>query len=298
MNGQPKKYAIYTAMVGGYDKIMQPMVVDNRYDYILFSNDIKEDRVGVWQVKKIFYNNEIQTKIARYVKTHPDELLPEYEFTVWVDSNIIISSNFLYERALQLYQNKVSIATMNHLERNCIYDEAFVLLEGLIEYESIILDWGRVLRKTKYPSNNGLFETNVLFRVNNEVNIHINMLWWSYIEKYSKRDQLSFNYVLWLLQEKCDYILPIDRNTNNSIDFVRVSHKNDINRGVDYKGNIPWLLRYVYKLPNHKNEIKKIYYHIYKMPFPYFFAFLFGQYFRFKYLVNNYQRFYIKKSNL
>ncbi|MBR5328436.1 MAG: hypothetical protein IKV31_07870 [Paludibacteraceae bacterium] len=45
---QQKKYAIYTAMVGGYDEIMQPTVIDDRFDYILFSNDIKEDRVGVW----------------------------------------------------------------------------------------------------------------------------------------------------------------------------------------------------------------------------------------------------------
>ena len=44
MNNQPKKCVIYTAMVGGYDEIMQPLVVDDRFDYILFSNDIKENR--------------------------------------------------------------------------------------------------------------------------------------------------------------------------------------------------------------------------------------------------------------
>ena len=89
------KYAIYTAIVGGYDKINQPKVVDNRFDYILFSNDLEDVRVGVWQVKKIFYDNEIQTKIARYVKTHPEELLPEYEFTIWMDSNLIITTNYI-----------------------------------------------------------------------------------------------------------------------------------------------------------------------------------------------------------
>ena len=62
MNKQPKKYVIYTAMVGGYDEIMQPMVVDDRFDYILFSNDIKEDRVGVWQVLPIAYSNIINNK--------------------------------------------------------------------------------------------------------------------------------------------------------------------------------------------------------------------------------------------
>ena len=69
MNKQPKKYVIYTAMVGGYDEIMQPVVVDDRFDYILFSNDIKEDRVGVWQVRPIAYTNPDNTRICRYVKT-------------------------------------------------------------------------------------------------------------------------------------------------------------------------------------------------------------------------------------
>lgn len=67
------KFVIYTAIIGNYDEILQPQVIDDRFDYVLFSN---ENRVGVWQVRPIAYVNDIQTKIARYVKTHPEELLP------------------------------------------------------------------------------------------------------------------------------------------------------------------------------------------------------------------------------
>ena len=90
VNMQPKKYAIYTAMVGGYDEIMQPMVVDDWFDYFLFSNDIKEDRVGVWQVRPIAYTHPDNTRICRFVKTHPEELLQGYEFSIWMDANIQI----------------------------------------------------------------------------------------------------------------------------------------------------------------------------------------------------------------
>lgn len=128
MNIQSKKYAIYTAIVGGYDEIMHPKVGDDRFDYILFSNDIQEDRVGVWQVRPISYYNDDNTRICRYVKTHPEELLPEYEFSIWIDSNIRVLTSFLYERCVELYQQGCQIASMNHLERNCIYDEAFVVL--------------------------------------------------------------------------------------------------------------------------------------------------------------------------
>ena len=74
------KFVIFTAVVGNYDEILQPKVVDDRFDYILFSNDIKEKNIGVWQVRPINYINEIQTKIARWVKTHPEEYMDRCEY--------------------------------------------------------------------------------------------------------------------------------------------------------------------------------------------------------------------------
>ena len=48
------------------------------------------------------------------------------------------------------------------------------------------------------PKNYGLNETNILLRRHNVPQI-IKLMdeWWSYIEKYTKRDQLSLSYVLW-----------------------------------------------------------------------------------------------------
>ena len=60
--GKMNRYVIYTAVVGNYDEIKQPQVVDNRFDYILFSNDIKEKNVGIWQVRPIPYHNPILLK--------------------------------------------------------------------------------------------------------------------------------------------------------------------------------------------------------------------------------------------
>ena len=89
------KFAIYTACIGGYDNILQPKVIDERFDYFLFTNDVKEESVGVWQVRKVAYSNPDMTRIARYVKTHPEELLPEYEATLWLDSSLQIISQYI-----------------------------------------------------------------------------------------------------------------------------------------------------------------------------------------------------------
>lgn len=45
-----KDFVIYTVLVGGYDDVLQPKVVDDRFDYILFSNDFKETKQGIWNI--------------------------------------------------------------------------------------------------------------------------------------------------------------------------------------------------------------------------------------------------------
>ena len=221
--------AVYTAIVGNYDRICQPTVIDERFDYILFSNDISEKKVGVWQVRPIPYHNKIQTKIARWVKTHPNELLPEYPATLWMDANIQIVSPYTYTHCQKLFENQINIASIIHPERDCIYEEITCCICEGIESEKIAISWMQKLRRKKYPLHNGLHETNVLYRINNNPRIaEFNRRLWSIIDNYSKRDQFSFDYVLWYLQIECESFLPIGSNSRNSNDLkyiVSPTHK-------------------------------------------------------------------------
>lgn len=291
MNNQPKKYAIYTAMVGGYDEIMQPVVVDDRFDYILFSNDIKEDRVGVWQVRPIAYTNPDNTRICRYVKTHPEELLPDYEFSIWMDSNIQIITPFVYERSIDLYLSRVLVSTIFHVDRQCIYDEAFEVLLFRVESEKIILNWCHRLVREKYPKNNGLGETGLMFRIHSISEVHMfDELWWKCIDKYSKRDQLSFDYVMWKLGMNYEYFFPKLMTVLNS-PYVRYHHH--ANESKKFLLNTilePWLVRYYRKVPTSYEEIKKVYYCIYQMPFSSMWSHLLGQIYRAKYFVKRQQK--------
>lgn len=47
-----KKFVIYSVLVGNYDDVLQPAVIDDRFDYILFSNDINENNMGVGILKR------------------------------------------------------------------------------------------------------------------------------------------------------------------------------------------------------------------------------------------------------
>ena len=220
------RLAIYTALVGAYDTIRQPHVVDDSFDYFLFSNDIAVNRLGVWQIRRIPYSNPDNARLSRWVKTHPDELLPDYDASVWIDVNIIIKSVFIYTRTRDLIAQNIVISSMWHNARNCIYDEAaFVAYRGL-EKETIVLNWLRKLKQESYPHQIGLFECGVIFRIHhNELVVSFDNEWWGCINHFSRRDQLSFSYCLWKLNLVCPFFISSTENVRNSEHFQYVAHK-------------------------------------------------------------------------
>ena len=280
-----KRYVIYSAMVGGYDQVLQPSVIDDRFDYVLFTNEVADSKVGVWQICPIKYQNEDNTRICRYVKTHPETLLPEYEASVWIDMNVLIKTQFLYDFVIRMLDEGIEVSSMCHPFYRCIYDEAFSVMNLGIEHESVVLKWCGRLRKENYPVNNGLCETNVLFRKHNEKISEIDTYWWECIEGNSRRDQLSFNYVLWKKGTPCHYLLGEGKCVRNTEHFGIVNHKNSNHNFCGFDKYEGWLMRYCRKIPAKTDMVKKTYFRLYSMPFPQFWAFLMGQFFRVKYLL-------------
>lgn len=260
-----KEFVIFSAIIGNYDTIHQPIVVDERFDYILFSNNIHENNIGIWQIRPIPFDHIDPTRIARYVKTHPEELLPTHRYSIWMDASIQINNSGFYDKAISLFQSGCLISTNGHPCRNCIYDEMFTVMQQSLEYEPVVIKWGQFLRKEKYPRNHGLAETNILLRQhNNESVIAFDNLWWDCISRYSRRDQLSFNYVQW----KLDLNIPIfydDLRKSSSISYY--SHGNSSNRKTF--GSPSPLMQQCQQWPNNNfRNIKKLYYFSYLFPNP------------------------------
>ena len=201
------KFAIYTAHIGGYDHVHQPLVIDSRFDYILFTDKAMEEQVGVWQVRKVDYINEDKTRVARYVKINPEKLMPEYAATLWIDGSMQITSSYLYDKCCELYAKGVQFASVRHPWRDCIYDEAYAVY-GLDE-ETKIFNWCHLLRAENYPRHNGLWETGVLYRKNDALVMKMDEAWWNIINQNTRRDQLSLNYVQWKIPDlQTDLLLP------------------------------------------------------------------------------------------
>ena len=89
---------------------------------------------------------------------------------------------------------------MQHPCRTCIYKEAKLLLDlGWGIPERINLQMERY-KQAGFPVNYGLSACGIIGRRNNDGVSRHNELWWKEVENGAHRDQLSFDYVRWLLK--------------------------------------------------------------------------------------------------
>lgn len=215
-----KQFVIYTVQTGRYDNINQPLVTDDRFDYILFSDKTEQMKIGVWQVHAIPYVNDDKTRQSRYPKMHPEELLPDYAASLYVDANVQITGQWIYDRCVELYDQGVDWAEKRHPYRDCIYDEAYYVFA--LETEEKVFRWCHRLRREGYPRHHGLFENNVIFRSHNERTKLVDTMWWQLYEQYTRRDQLTLGYVFWKQSDvRTASLLPEDQSLWDA-DIVRV----------------------------------------------------------------------------
>lgn len=188
------KIVVYTAIVDNYDSLKIPQILSPEIDYVCFTNQPLRD-VGVWQIRACPWLDSDSVKTARYIKTHPHYLLGDYDVAVWIDSNLLVCCDLMkYIRRFML-SNK-SVGAVYHPKRQNIYQEIEACIQFGKDNETTMRAQVEKYRACGFEHND-LIESNfMMFRLDKpEINNFLNM-WWSEIEQYSHRDQLSLNYCL------------------------------------------------------------------------------------------------------
>ena len=187
------KIAVYTAITKNRDFLREEQITTGA-DFICFTDDssLKSD---VWKVRKACNLFTDPTRNARIHKILAHKYLNQYKYVIWMDANVslMVPAKTLIDKYLQ----KKSIALFKHnTGRDCIYEEAEICKNLKLDSISLIDEQVAYYKKEDYPEHNGLFETTILLRKNCNKIKRFNNFWWAEICKYSKRDQLSFNYSL------------------------------------------------------------------------------------------------------
>lgn len=279
-----KKFVIYTVMVGEYGSIFQPLVIDDRFDYILFSNSCTNHDYGIWQVRPIPQplENTDNKRLSRYPKTHPADLLKEYEASLYMDANIQIVDQWVYDRFIELYESGEDIAGVQLVETgsDCIYSHSYDMCVRQAEHDYNAIVQMHELRKRGFPEHFGLNENNLIWRRHNDKIKKLDEDWWWWIVNYSHRDQFSYMYCFWANNIKRQFFLPPGEDTFNSSHFNRHYHGNNPNVKKQ-----KWVHFGIFEFLRHKcrtltdkdyERHRKAWLQISKLPFPRLFLFLHG----------------------
>lgn len=194
-NYKKNKKVVYTCIFGQYDTLRDPQYVNPEWDYVCFTDQYFPTKV--WKLRQIPKDclEEEKKKIQRKMKILPNRYLSEYELSIWIDGNL----ELLVDPQKLVNENEHKfLTTISHPERICLYDELDACERLKKDTHQKMDEIRKFLLKEKYPKNNGLAQTNVMIR--NHKDDGVSSLcehWWSYLKKYSHRDQTVFNYVLW-----------------------------------------------------------------------------------------------------
>ena len=236
------KFVVFTVIVGDYDKVKQPLIIDKRFDYVLFSDTLEENSmVGIWHARAISYESDKNYKKARYPRLQPEKLLPDYDAWLYHDGNIQITSQWVYDRCIELFNGNIEWAGIKHQWRNSAFEEIDWMLKAAWVHDYEVLPWYRYLLSQGYTSleqqkQGFLFETGIIFRRHTGNVKKVNDIWWwSIDEGYVKRDQFSLMYALWKVPEiKTGFFLSENENAwNNRGHFAYTNHN-------PHKRVLPW----------------------------------------------------------
>jgi hypothetical protein len=172
---------IYTAITNNYDDLIE--LQGHRGICFTDNPDLSSKS---WEVRYIPNLDHKEPKILNH-KFFPDQA------TLWIDGNV----------KLKKLPPISHLATFKAVDYDCAYIEAERCKSGKDTAENLD-NQTKVMRQDGYPENNGLSTCSVIVR-DGKMNKELENLWWEQLKR-TRRDQVSFNYCLWKLGIKQEYL--------------------------------------------------------------------------------------------
>jgi hypothetical protein len=170
---------------------------DPGVDYVCFTDDphLKSE---IWRFVLINNPTIDPARLSKRYKHLPHLFLPEYERSLYIDNTIKlkVTPSSIFERF-----KDDQMVSFRHPKRDCIYIEADVVKRARYDDPEIINRQMELYRSVRYPANNGLNANGFLLRCHSSTDMRDTCFeWHSQLLRFSKRDQLSWNFCAWLNQ--------------------------------------------------------------------------------------------------
>ena len=190
--------AIFTVIIGNYDTIKQPLVVEEGVEYVLFTNNREIRDTGVWKVVQIpseqwqgRTERENNILLSRKVKMLPHEYLPEVaEWSIYIDADMVIKRP-LTELFSKLQPETLFAACRHSYCKNVQEEIADLLAKNMVQPEQVKEQWQKYT-EWGFRDDIGISENGLLIRRHNDRLVQkLMQLWWSEYQHGCLRDQVS-----------------------------------------------------------------------------------------------------------
>lgn len=251
-----KNICVYTCITGEYDSLKEIKNMESNIDYYCFTNN-KNIKSKTWNVVYIEDDKLSNVLLARKVKILGNPIInSKYDIELWMDATVEFLkpiNDFINE---YLDKNSFFVA-FKHGKRTSIEEEMNACLRFRKEAIDKIEKLKEFYKKENYNYDNGLIESTVFIRrTSNKIVWDTMNIWFDMVKKYTKRDQLSFNYAIfktgmdvkWINKKvfsndwfRCSIHSNVDLNRHYSIyygDIDNYDSNNHYNYEYDIKNNI------------------------------------------------------------
>ena len=222
-----RKKVVYTSIVGEFDQLLQPLSIDNTFDYVCFvkKGQTIKGEVGVWNIREIPFEHESARLLSRFPKLLPHKVLPDYDYSLWIDGNVTIKTSEIYDIINRKIEECVLYSGLNHWSEDCAYEDAALCIDSGKDTLSHVLRTISFLKKKHFPKHWGLFENNVIFRAHHASKVvNFDELWWELLNNYPNRDQLIHPYSMMVSGLSKNYLLPKEYCARNHSTFLYMKH--------------------------------------------------------------------------
>ena len=184
--------AVCTAIVGEKDYLKNDQCEEGA-DFICYSDNphLKSD---IWEIRPACSLFKDPNRNAKIHKILIHQYLPEYKYTLWIDGDTTLQVPL--RELVDRYMKDFDIVASKHHVRKTLFEEAKACILNKQDIVESIQYQTNFYRQNPYSLENVLYECPFLLRANNVRVEQINNYWWSEICRHSKRDQLSFAYII------------------------------------------------------------------------------------------------------
>jgi hypothetical protein len=191
-----KRRVVYTCMFGHSERFCDfKYERDDNTDFVCFTDDPKL-KSDFWKVIQAPPSTLDPHRRSKGFKHKPHLLFPRYSESLYIDNTIrlkmppaaIFDEFLLPDTVLRAFR---------HPHRDCAYEEAQIVAAMEYDHADIIDEQMNYYRSQGYPEHNGLNATGILLRRHNDPLLIETMETWNAdMLRFSKRDQLSFNFAV------------------------------------------------------------------------------------------------------